>query len=238
MFLAGIKGGPGSEAGKTILRLSLDRREGESFAVGVVSFEAIGACDPLDCNGLRLAGDVSFVFGNGLLEDFACREQGHFDLVRDSVILILTAVLDAVHEFASHASAAQVIGNLQVQSHGEVLVCFNSEAIRHDAAEHQAVCTDFTEVELDGFTTLQGLDFVNRKAVELGGNHLHVLRVVRALRLDGEEVRLGGELHELGLHFVPNARLGHGQASLPATLALRICRLRGTAFRERSILLF
>ena len=61
---------------------------------------------------------------------------------------------------------------------------------------------------------LQSLDFIDRKAVELGGNHLHVLRVIRALRLDGEEVWLGGELHELGLHFVP------------------------TSFRERSVLFF
>ena len=213
--------------------LCLNRREGESFAVGVVGFEAIGRGSPLDGDGLRLAGNVGFILRNGLLEDFTIREQGHFDLVRDGVVLILTAVLDAVHEFASHAGAAQVIGNLQVESHGEVLVRFHGEAFRHDAAEHQAVGTDFTEVELDSFTTLQGLDFVNREAVELGGNHLHVLRIVRALRLDGEEVRLGGELHQLGLHFVPNARLGHDRASTVATLALRICRLRGTSFRER-----
>ena len=50
-------------------------------------------------------------------------------------------------------------------------------------------------------TILQTLDFVNRKAAQLGRNHLHVLRVIRALRLDGEEVRLGGELHELRLIF-------------------------------------
>ena len=48
---------------------------------------------------------------------------------------------------------------------------------------------------------LQRLDFVNREAVQLGRNHLHVLRIVRAIRLDGEEVRLGGELHELRLVF-------------------------------------
>ena len=138
--------------------------------------------------------------------------------------------LDAVHEFASHAGAAEIVRNLQVQSHSEVLVGFHSHAIGHDAVEHQAVCTDFTEVELDGLrfapnhfgsvmrrqvfsqlspcvvvAILQGLDFINREAVELGGNHLHVLRVIRALRLDGEEVRLGGELHELRLHFVPTS---------------------------------
>jgi len=61
---------------------------------------------------------------------------------------------------------------------------------------------------------LQSLDFINRKAVELSRNHLHVLGIIRTLRLDGEEVRLGGELHELGLHFVP------------------------TSFRERSVLFF
>lgn len=214
-------------------QLSLNRREGEGFAVGIVGFEAIGGGSPLDGDGLCLASDVGFILRNGLLEDFACREQRHFDLVGDGVVLVLTAVLDAVHEFASHASTAQVIGNLQVESHGEVLVCFNSEAFRHDAAEHQAVGTDFTEVELDGFTTLQGLDFIDSQRIQLGRNHLHVLRIVRALRLDGEEVRLGGELHELGLHFVPNARLGHDRASTVATLALRICRLRGTSFRER-----
>ena len=173
--------------------------------VRIIGFEAISGGGPLNRNSLRFTSDISFVFGNGLLEDFACAEQGHFDLVGDGVVLILAAVLDAVHEFTSHTGAAQVIGNLQVESHGEVLVRFHGEAFRHNAAEHQAVCTDFTEVELDGFATLQSLDFVNREAVELGGNHLHVLRVVRSLRLDIEEVRLGGELHELGLHFVPTS---------------------------------
>ena len=136
--------------------------------------------------------------------------------------------MDAVHEFASHAGAAEFVGDLQVQSHGEVLVGFHGHAVGHDTVEHQAVCANFTEVELDSLrfapnlfgsvmrrqvfsrlshcvvvAILQSLDFINRKAVELRRNHLHVLRVIRALRLDGEEVRLGGELHELGLHFVP-----------------------------------
>ena len=141
--------------------------------------------------------------------------------------------LDAVHEFAGHAGAAEFVRDLQVQSHGEVLVGFHGHAVGHDAVEHQAVGTDFTEVELDCFAILQSLDFVNAQRIQLGRNHLHVLRVIRALRLDGEEVRLGGELHELGLHFVPIARLGHDRACTVATLALRICRLRGTSFRER-----
>ena len=52
---------------------------------------------------------------------------------------------------------------------------------------------------------LQRLDFVNAQRIQLGRNHLHVLLVIRARRLDGKEVRLGGELHELGLHFVPTS---------------------------------
>ena len=59
-------------------------------------------------------------------------------------------IMDAVHEFAGHASAAEFIRNLEVQSHGEVLVRFHGHAVGHDAVEHQAVSTDFTEVELDG----------------------------------------------------------------------------------------
>ena len=114
-------------------------------------------------------------------------------------------IMDAVHEFAGHAGAAEFVGDLEVQSHGEVLVRFHGHAVGHDAVEHQAVGTDFTEIELNRLAILQGLDFVNREAVQLGGNHLHVLRVIRALRLDGEEVRLGGELLELGLHFVPTS---------------------------------
>ena len=58
--------------------------------------------------------------------------------------------MDAVHEFAGHTSAAAFVRNLQVQSHGEVLVGFHGHAVGHDAVEHQAVSTDFTEVELDG----------------------------------------------------------------------------------------
>ena len=113
--------------------------------------------------------------------------------------------MDAVHEFAGHAGAAEFVRDLQVQSHGEVLVGFHGEAFRHDAAKHQAVGTDFTEVELDRLAILQSLDFIDRETVQLGRNHLHVLRVIRALRLDGEEVRLGGELLELGLHFGPTS---------------------------------
>ena len=135
--------------------------------------------------------------------------------------------LDAVHEFTGHAGAAEFVGNLQVQSHGEVLVGFHGHAVGHDAVEHQAVSADFTVVELDGlrfapnlfgsvmrrqvFSRLspcvvvailqQGLDFIDGQRIQLGRNHLHVLRVIRALRLDGEEVRLGGELHEFRLVF-------------------------------------
>lgn len=58
--------------------------------------------------------------------------------------------MDAVHEFAGHASAAEFIRDLQIQSHGEVLVGFHGHAVGHDAVEHEAVGTDFTEVELDG----------------------------------------------------------------------------------------
>ena len=57
------------------MTLSADRHKAERFAVSVVGFEAIGACSPLDGNSLRLAGDVSFIFGNGLFEDFALRAQ-------------------------------------------------------------------------------------------------------------------------------------------------------------------
>lgn len=139
--------------------------------------------------------------------------------------------MDAVHEFAGHAGAAEFVRDLEVQSHGEVLVGFHCHAVGHDAVEHQAIGTDFTEVELDGlrfapnlfgsvmrrqvFSRLspcvvvailqQGLDFIDGQRIQLGRNHLHVLRVIRALRLDGEEVRLGGELLELGLHFVPTS---------------------------------
>ena len=59
-------------------------------------------------------------------------------------------IMDAVHEFAGHAGAAEFVRDLQVQSHGEVLVGFHGHAVGHDAVEHQAVSTDFTEVELDG----------------------------------------------------------------------------------------
>ena len=114
-------------------------------------------------------------------------------------------IMDAVHEFAGHASAAEFIRNLEVQSHGEVLVRFHGHAVGHDAVEHEAVGTDFTEVELDAVTGLQVLNLVNSQRIQLGRNHLHVLRVIRALRLDGEEVRFSGELHELGLHFVPTS---------------------------------
>ena len=140
-------------------------------------------------------------------------------------------IMDAVHEFAGHAGAAEFIRDLQIQSHGEVLVRFHGHAVGHDAVEHQAIGTDFTEVELDGlrfapnlfgsvmrrqvFSRLspcvvvailqQGLDFIDGQRIQLGRNHLHVLRVIRALRLDGEEVRFSGELHELGLHFVPTS---------------------------------
>ena len=58
--------------------------------------------------------------------------------------------LDAVHEFTGHAGAAEFVRDLQVQSHGEVLIGFHGHAVGHDAVEHQAVSTDFTEVELDG----------------------------------------------------------------------------------------
>ena len=109
--------------------------------------------------------------------------------------------MDAVHEFAGHAGAAEFVRDLQVQSHGEVLVGFYGHAVGHDAVEHQAVCTNFTEVELNRLAILQRLDFVNREAIQLRRNHLHVLRVIRALRLDGEEVRLGGEFHEFRLVF-------------------------------------
>ena len=72
--------------------LCLNRREGERFSVSIISFEAIGGGSPLDSDSLRLSGDVSFVLRDSLLEDFACREQRHFDLVGDSVVLVLTAV--------------------------------------------------------------------------------------------------------------------------------------------------
>ena len=138
--------------------------------------------------------------------------------------------LDAVHEFAGHAGAAEFVRDLQVQSHSKVLIGFYCHADGHDAVEHQAVGTDFTEVELNGLrfapnlfgsvlrrqvfsrpspcvvvAILQSLDFVNAQRIQLGRNHLHVLRVIRALRLDSKEVRLGGKLHELGLHFVPTS---------------------------------
>ena len=138
--------------------------------------------------------------------------------------------LDAVHEFAGHAGAAEFVGNLEVQSHGEVLVGFHGHTVGHDAVEHQAVGTDFTEVELDGLrfapnlfgsvmrrqvfsrlspcvvvAILQSLDFINAQRIQLSRNHLHVLCIVRTLSLNGKEVRLGGELHELGLHFVPTS---------------------------------
>ena len=115
--------------------------------------------------------------------------------------------LDAVHEFTGHAGAAEFVRDLQVQSHGEVLIGFHGHAVGHDAVEHQAVGTDFTEVELNRLAILQSLDFIDSQRIQLGRNHLHVLRVIRALRLDSKEVRLGGELHE------PH--------------------LRGTSFRER-----
>ena len=95
-------------------------------------------------------------------------------------------IMDAVHEFAGHAGAAEFVRDLEVQSHGEVLVGFHGHAVGHDAVEHQAVSADFTEVELDGLrfapnlfgsvmrrqvfprlspcvvvAILQGLDFVN-----------------------------------------------------------------------------
>ena len=114
-------------------------------------------------------------------------------------------IMDAVHEFAGHAGAAEFVRDLEVQSHSEVLIGFYCHAVGHDAVEHQAVGTNFTEVELNRLAILQRLDFVNREAIQLRRNHLHVLRVIRALRLDGEEVRFSGELHELGLHFVPTS---------------------------------
>ena len=114
-------------------------------------------------------------------------------------------ILDAVHEFAGHAGAAEFVRNLEVQSHGEVLVGLHCHAVGHDAVEHQAVGTDFTEIELNRLAILQSLDFIDVQRIQLGRNHLHVLRVIRALRLDGEEVRFSGELHELGLHFVPTS---------------------------------
>ncbi len=52
--------------------LCFHRREAEGFAVGVVGFEAIGSGSPLDGDSLRLAGDVSLVLRDGLLEDVAC----------------------------------------------------------------------------------------------------------------------------------------------------------------------
>ena len=185
--------------------LCLNSREAEGFTVGVVGFEAIGGGSPLDSDSLRFSGDVSRVLRDCLLEDVACREQRHFDLVGDGVVLILTAVLDAVHEFAGHAGAAEFVCDLQVQSHGEVLIGFHGHAVGHNAVEHQAVGTDFTEIELDRLAILQSLDFIDAQRIQLRRNHLHVLRVIRALRLDSEEVRLGGELLELGLHFVPTS---------------------------------
>ena len=114
-------------------------------------------------------------------------------------------IMDAVHEFAGHAGAAEFVRDLEVQSHSEVLIGFYCHAVGHDAVEHQAVCTDFTEVELNRLASLESLDFIDSQRIQLGRNHLHVLRVIRALRLDGEEVRFSGELHELGLHFVPTS---------------------------------
>ena len=69
--------------------------------------------------------------------------------------------MDAVHEFAGHAGAAEFVRDLQVQSHSEVLIGFYCHAVGHDAVEHQAVGTDFTEIELNRLAILQGLDFVN-----------------------------------------------------------------------------
>ena len=72
--------------------LCLNSREAESLSVGVVGFEAIGGGSPLDSDSLRFSGDVSLVLRDCLLEDVACREQRHFDLVGDGVVLVLTAV--------------------------------------------------------------------------------------------------------------------------------------------------
>ena len=130
--------------------LCLNSRECESLSISIINFEAIGGSSPLDSDRLGLAGNISFVLRDCLLEYIACREQRHFDFVGDGVVLVLTAVLDAVHEFAGHASAAEFVRDLQVQSHSEVLIGFHGHAVGHDAVEHQAVSTDFTEVELDG----------------------------------------------------------------------------------------
>ena len=94
-------------------------RKGECFAINVIHFEAIGNSGPLDDKRLRFTGDVSFVFSHGLLEDLACREQRHFDLVRNRIALFLAAVLDAVHQFAGDTCTAKVVGNLQVERNGK-----------------------------------------------------------------------------------------------------------------------
>ena len=72
------------------MNLCLNSCEAESL--GVVGFEATGGGSPSNLHSLRLASDIGFVFGDSLLEDIACREQRHFDLVGDGVVLVLTAV--------------------------------------------------------------------------------------------------------------------------------------------------
>ena len=72
--------------------LSLNRREAKCLSISIINFEAIGSGSPLDSDRLSFASNISFILGDGLLEDFACREQRHFDLVGDGVVLVLTAV--------------------------------------------------------------------------------------------------------------------------------------------------
>ena len=58
--------------------LCLNSREAEGFTVGVVGFEAIGGSSPLDSDRLSFASNACLILRDGLLEDFACREQRHF----------------------------------------------------------------------------------------------------------------------------------------------------------------
>ena len=74
------------------MNLCLNSCEAEGFTISIISFEAIGGGSPLDGDCLRLSGDVSFILRDGLLEYVTCREQRHFDLVGDSVVLVLTTV--------------------------------------------------------------------------------------------------------------------------------------------------
>ena len=63
------------QVGENVLRLSANRCEGEGLTICIVGFKTIGRCSPSNLHSLSFTGDVSFVFGNGLLEDLALRAQ-------------------------------------------------------------------------------------------------------------------------------------------------------------------